>query len=62
MPPGAPGSLSDDEVYALTARILYLNALVGIDERIDADSLPDIAMPARVRFVADDRNGGPEVR
>lgn len=62
MPPDSPGSLSDQEVYALTARILYLNALVRADERIDAESLPRIAMPARDRFVPDNREGGPEVR
>ena len=62
MPPASPGSLSDEEVYALTARILYLNALVGIDERIDAQTLPAIVMPARERYMPDNRHGGPEVR
>jgi len=62
MPPGAPGSLSDEQVYALTAYILYLNSIIPADQRIDAESLPGIEMPARKRFVPDNRRGGPEVR
>ena len=62
MPTTAPGSLTDDEVYALTAYLLYLNDLVPADRVIDAQSLPLVAMPARDRYVADDRRGGPEVR
>ena len=62
MPPDSPGSLSDDEVYGLTAYILQLNALVDADQRLDAETLPAIEMPARNRFVPDNRRGGPEVR
>ncbi len=62
MPPNAPGSLTDAEVYALTALILYLNSIIGADVRIDADSLAKVKMPARDRFVPDDRRGGAEIR
>ena len=62
MPMDRPGSLKDDEVYALTAYILFLNDLVDADARIDRETLPAIVMPARDRFIRDDRRGGPEIR
>lgn len=62
MPQAAPGSLPPDDVYALTAFILQLNGLLGPGDFLDAESLPRIQMPARDRFVRDDRRGGPEVR
>ena len=57
MPRTAPGSLRPDEVYALTAVILYWNELVAEDEVLDATTLPRLEMPARDRFVLDDREG-----
>ena len=62
MPLNAPGSLEPDEVYALTAHLLYLNELIPRDAVMDAASLPAVVMPARDRFVVDDRKGGPEIR
>jgi len=62
MPPSAPGSLHDTEVYALTAYILHLNSIIAADMQINADSLANIDMPARDRFIPDDRRGGAEVR
>ncbi len=62
MPQDRPGSLSDDEVYAVTAYLLHLNDLLDAGADLDRDSLPAIVMPARDRFVPDDRRGGPEVR
>ncbi|NND37854.1 MAG: cytochrome c [Gammaproteobacteria bacterium] len=62
MPSPEPGSLSDAEVYSLTAYVLYLNDLVSFDQELNASSLPQIEMPAHDRFVTDDRRGGPEVR
>ncbi|MBI3494131.1 MAG: cytochrome c [Acidobacteria bacterium] len=59
MPPDAPGSLKDDEVYGLTAYLLFLNDLIPADAVIDAKSLPKVVMPARDRFVPDPR-GGPK--
>ena len=62
MPSDNPGSLTNNEVYALTAYILHLNSVIPADQEINAASLPKIAMPARDRFVPDDRRGGTEVR
>lgn len=60
MPPTAPGSLSDHDVYALTAYLLTLNELIPADYVVDAASLPKVRMPARDRFIPDPR-GGPKV-
>lgn len=60
MPPTAPGSLTDHEVYALTAHLLALNQLIPADAVVDASSLPKVKMPARDHFVPDPR-GGPKV-
>ena len=62
MPQLAPGTLTADETYAVIAYILYLNGIVGDDAVMDAETLQAVVMPARDRFVADDRRGGPEVR
>ena len=45
MPPYNPKQLSTDEVYSITAYILHLNGLAGIDEKIDQVSLPKKTMP-----------------
>ena len=62
MPYDAPGSLAADEVYALVAYLLYRNNIVPTDTVLSADNLAAIIMPARHRFVPDDRRGGAEVR
>jgi cytochrome c len=62
MPPAAPGSLTDDELYALTAHLLHLNSIIATDDEMNAETLPRIIMPALDRFVPDDRQGGTEVR
>jgi S-disulfanyl-L-cysteine oxidoreductase SoxD len=54
MPFDAPGSLSNDEVYALTAYLLAQNGIIGADDRLDASSLPGVQMPNRARFTAPD--------
>jgi len=51
MPYQAPGSLSNDDVYAVTAYILYLNDVVDENDQLDADTLPDVRMPNRENFV-----------
>jgi len=61
MPMSLPGSLNADEVYALTAYLLYLNHIVAADTELDADSLARVEMPARDRFVPDDRRNYREV-
>ena len=62
MPLDAPGSLQANEVYALTAFLLYRNEIVPVDMLLTAKNLPTINMPARHRFVPDNRRGGSEVR
>jgi S-disulfanyl-L-cysteine oxidoreductase SoxD len=51
MPFTAPRSLSDDEVYALTAYILAENKLIGADEVMNAETLPKVKMPNRDNFI-----------
>jgi cytochrome c len=62
MPLTAPGSLTNDEVYAVTAWLLAQNEVIRGDAVLDAAALRDVKMPARDRFVPDDRKGGAEVR
>lgn len=50
MPFNSPKSLSDEEVYAVTAYLLHLNGIIGENEAIDAKSLPKVAMPNRNGF------------
>jgi S-disulfanyl-L-cysteine oxidoreductase SoxD len=47
MPLGKEGSLTPDEVYAITAFILYKNDVIQEDEVMDAQSLPKVKMPNR---------------
>ena len=54
MPFGDAQSLTDDETYAVTAYVLYLNDLVEEDFVLDRDSLPSIEMPNRDGFIATD--------
>ena len=58
MPLTAPGSLRSDDVYSLVAFLLAENRIVDRGMVIDARSLPKVRMPARARFVRDDRTGG----
>lgn len=62
MPFNAPGSLSDEEVYGLTAFLLWRNQLIDSTTVINAKSLPAVVMPAKIFYVDDDRRGGNEVR
>ncbi len=51
MPLYAPKSLSEDEVYALSAFILERNGLIDADTAMTADTLPQVEMPNRDNFV-----------
>jgi mono/diheme cytochrome c family protein len=51
MPFTQPRSLTDQEVYALTAFILSENKLIGAGDVIDAKTLPAVKMPNRDNFV-----------
>ena len=62
MPHAQPGSLTDDEVYALTAWLLAANQVIPMNTTLDAKTLRAVRMPYVDRFVRDDRRGGREVR
>jgi len=55
MPQNAPQSLSNEDVYAVSAFILNLNGLLPADATLDAKSLAAIKMPNRDMFVGDPR-------
>jgi cytochrome c len=55
MPMNAPQSLTNDQVYALSAYLLHLNGLVAENAVMDAQSLRRVAMPNREGFILDDR-------
>jgi mono/diheme cytochrome c family protein len=57
MPLTAPGSLTPDETYALVAFLLAENEVIPRDAEMNAKTLPAVKMPARDRFVLDDRKG-----
>lgn len=58
MPQLTPGLLTSDQTYAVIAYLLYLNDIVPQDAVMNAQTLPEVQMPARDRFVLDDRQGG----
>ena len=47
MPLNREGTLTADEVYALTAFLLYINEVIPEDQVLDAQSLPKVKMPLR---------------
>lgn len=53
MPYQAPGSLGNDETYAVVAYILNLNGLVPAQAILDRHSLVNIQMPNRNGFIPD---------
>lgn len=55
MPYQNPGTLTPQQVYALTAYLLCLNKLVGEREVVSQRTLARIRMPNRDGFVADPR-------
>ncbi len=61
MPQATPGTLTDDQVYALTAYLLAANQVIPTSTTLDAAALREVKMPYRDRFVRDDRPGGPGV-
>jgi cytochrome c len=52
MPWPQPKSLSNDEVYALTAFILAGNKIIGENDAMNAETLPKVQMPNRNGFVS----------
>jgi cytochrome c len=51
MPYVQPHSLTDDEAYALTAYLLYVNGIIKAEETMNAQTLPRVVMPNRDSFV-----------
>ncbi len=45
MPLGYEGTLTADEVYALTAYLLFINKVIPEDQVLDQQSLPKVKMP-----------------
>ncbi len=62
MPYNLPGSLTDNEVYSITAYLLNANKIIKQNRVMNAKTLPTVIMPAKKLFVVDDRKGGPEVK
>ena len=52
MPLDAPMTLTDDEVYAVTAYVLELNGIVEREQTMNAESLPNVRMPNRDGFLS----------
>ena len=50
MPLNREGTLTADEVYALTAYLLFINDVIPEDTVLDAESLPKVEMPNRDAF------------
>ena len=59
MPQNAPQSLSNEDIYAVSAYILNMNGLLPADTTLDAKTLSAIKMPNRGMFTGDPR---PDVR
>jgi mono/diheme cytochrome c family protein len=50
MPYVQPQSLSPDELYGLTAYLLFLNGVIGENDEMNATTLPKVKMPNRDNF------------
>jgi hypothetical protein len=55
MPYDHPRSLSADQVYSLSAFVLYLNGIVGETQELNQKTLPQVKMPNRDGFIPDAR-------
>jgi cytochrome c len=51
MPFQSPQSLGNDETYALTAYLLWLNGIIDADEEMNARTLARVRMPNRDGFI-----------
>lgn len=51
MPMTAPGSLNNDETYALTAYLLYLNNIVAEDLVLNKETIMQVMMPNADGFI-----------
>ena len=64
MPLGKEGSLKADEVYALTAYLLFVNHVIPEDQVLDKESLPKVKMPIGDDYgrLPDWKHGTPRLR
>ncbi len=51
MPYTQPQSLTNDEVYAVTAYLLNLNGIIGDNDELNAQTLPKVKMPNQPNFI-----------
>ena len=51
MPYVQPQSLTNDEVYAVTAYLLNLNGIIGDNDEMNAQTLPKVKMPNQPNFI-----------
>lgn len=51
MPYNNPGTLTNDEIYGVTAYLLHLNGLIGAEDEMNAATLPGVTMPNQQNFV-----------
>ena len=51
MPYQMPRTLTNDELYALSAYILSLNKIIGESDVMNAETLPKVKMPNRDNFI-----------
>jgi cytochrome c len=58
MPFGKEGTLKADEVYAITAYLLFKNGVIPEDQVLDAQSLPQVKMPNKNGYVLPDWKHG----
>jgi len=55
MPFQAPQSMSNDDVYSVTAYLLNKNGILPANATVDASNLAKVKMPNRDNFYVDDR-------
>lgn len=51
MPLDAPGTLSNDQLYAVSAYLLHINGIIPETAEMDKTTLPQVKMPNREGFV-----------
>ena len=56
-----PASLTPNEVYALTAFVLYTNTLIKEDDVMNWETLPNVLMPNRHGMVPDNLEDIPNI-
>lgn len=59
MPYDKPMTLSNDETWAVTTYVLWLNGIIGRTDVMNAQTLPKVRMPNRDGFI-DARDGRPK--